>query len=44
MIYQIHNGTKMYGANTIFENIQFEIKNTEKIALVGRNGCGKIHY
>ena len=31
----------MYGANTIFENIQFEIKNTEKIALVGRNGCGK---
>ena len=41
MIYQIHNGTKMYGANTIFENIQFEIKNTEKIALVGRNGCGK---
>ena len=41
MIYQIHNGTKMYGANMIFENIQFEIKNTEKIALVGRNGCGK---
>lgn len=41
MIYQIHKGTKLYGPNTIFENIQFEIKNTEKIAVVGRNGCGK---
>lgn len=41
MIYQIHKGTKFYGANTIFEDIQFEIKNTEKIAVVGRNGCGK---
>lgn len=41
MKYQIHKGTKYYGANTIFEDIQFEIKNTEKIAIVGRNGCGK---
>lgn len=41
MIYQIHKGTKQFGANTIFEDIQFEIKNTEKIAIVGRNGCGK---
>lgn len=41
MRYQIHKGTKYYGAQTVFEDIQFEIKNNEKIALVGRNGCGK---
>lgn len=41
MLYQIHKGSKSYGANTIFEDVQFEIRNTEKIAIVGRNGCGK---
>lgn len=41
MKYQIHKGSKWYGANAVFEDIQFEIKNTEKIAIVGRNGCGK---
>lgn len=41
MKYQIHKGCKFYGASTVFENIQFEIRNTEKIAIVGRNGCGK---
>lgn len=41
MKYQIHKGTKQFGANIIFEDIQFEIRNTEKIAIVGRNGCGK---
>ncbi len=41
MRYQIHKGAKQYGANTIFEEIQFEIRDCEKIAVVGRNGCGK---
>lgn len=41
MRYQINKGTKYYGSQTIFENIQFEIRNNEKIAIVGRNGCGK---
>ena len=41
MKYQIHKGSKYYGATTVFENIQFEVRNTEKIAIVGRNGCGK---
>ncbi|MEG2909417.1 MAG: ABC-F type ribosomal protection protein [Erysipelotrichaceae bacterium] len=41
MRYQIHKGCKRYGVNSIFENIQFEIRNNEKIAIVGRNGCGK---
>jgi len=41
MLYQIKNGIVRYGAETIIENINFEIRNTEKIAVVGRNGCGK---
>lgn len=41
MIYQIHKGSKFFGASTVFEDIQFEIRNSEKIAIVGRNGCGK---
>lgn len=41
MKYQIHKGSKYFGATTVFEDIQFEIRNTEKIAIVGRNGCGK---
>ena len=41
MKYQIHKGSKYYGVTTVFEDIQFEIRNTEKIAIVGRNGCGK---
>ena len=44
MLYQISKGAKYYGADTIFEDIQFEIKNTEKIAIVGRNGCGKTTF
>lgn len=41
MRYQIHKGAKYFGANTVFEDIQFEIRQNEKIAVVGRNGCGK---
>ncbi len=41
MLYQIHNGTKHYGVNDVFENINFEINENEKIALIGRNGTGK---
>ena len=41
MLYQICNGIVQLGGNTILQNINFEIKNTEKIAVVGRNGCGK---
>lgn len=31
----------MYGGNTIFEDISIEIKEKEKVGLVGRNGSGK---
>ena len=41
MLYQICNGAVRFAAATILENINFEIRNTEKIAVVGRNGCGK---
>lgn len=41
MLYQINHGCVQFAADTILENINFEIRNTEKIAIVGRNGCGK---
>ena len=41
MLYQISRGSKAFGTETVFEDIQFEIRGTEKIAVVGRNGCGK---
>ena len=41
MLYQINNGAVELGAELILKKINFEIRNTEKIAVVGRNGCGK---
>ncbi len=41
MNYQLNKATVSYGAQTVFENVQFEVRDTEKIALVGRNGSGK---
>lgn len=41
MEYKIINGAISFGSNTILEEINFEIKNNDKIAIVGRNGCGK---
>ena len=41
MLYKINNGAVRFGADTILQGINFEIRNTEKIAVVGRNGCGK---
>ena len=41
MLYQINNGAVAFADNVILHTINFEIRNTEKIAVVGRNGCGK---
>jgi ATP-binding cassette subfamily F protein 3 len=41
MLYQISHGSVSYADDEILQDINFEIRNTEKIAVVGRNGCGK---
>ena len=41
MQYKISNGAVSFGANTVLECVNFEIKDKQKIAVVGRNGCGK---
>lgn len=41
MLYQVSNGAVAFGDDVILHSIDFEIRNTEKIAIVGRNGCGK---
>ncbi|WP_152655945.1 ribosomal protection-like ABC-F family protein [Oceanobacillus sp. CFH 90083] len=41
MICQMNQVKKMYGGNIIFENLSLEIKEKERIGIVGRNGGGK---
>ncbi len=41
MNYRIVNGSISYGAETILEEINFEINEKDKIAVVGRNGARK---
>jgi ATP-binding cassette subfamily F protein 3 len=41
MVYQMKNAIIGYPGNRLLEGVSMEIKNTEKIAIVGRNGCGK---
>ena len=44
MNYRITNGSISYGAETILEEINFEIKEKDKIAIIGRNGAGKTTF
>ena len=41
MRYQIKHALVQYAADTILEDVNFEIHDKEKIAVVGRNGSGK---
>ncbi len=41
MRYQIRHALVQFAADTILEDICFEVHDKEKIAIVGRNGCGK---
>ena len=41
MLLQIQDGTLSVGAQTVLSHFDFEIRGNEKIAIVGRNGCGK---
>ena len=44
MNYKIQNGAISFGDNTLLEEINFEVNDTDKIAIVGRNGCGKTTF
>ena len=44
MNYRIINGAISYGIDTILEEINFEINEKDKIAIVGRNGKRKNHF
>ena len=38
---QLSNIQKSFGAKTVLSGANFQVRDNEKIALVGRNGCGK---
>ncbi len=44
MLLQIQNADLSIGGQTLLSQFDFHIKSTEKIALVGRNGCGKTTF
>ena len=44
MNYKIQNAAISFGDNTLLEDINFEVNTTDKIAIVGRNGCGKTTF
>ena len=37
----IEDGKIEFGGNTLIEHINFDINNNDKIAIIGKNGCGK---
>ncbi|MGO5013253.1 ribosomal protection-like ABC-F family protein [Niallia sp. Sow4_A1] len=41
IICSVNHVAKMYGGNTLFEDISLELKEKERVGLVGRNGSGK---
>lgn len=41
MSIKAENITKIYGGNIIFEELTIDIHEKERVAVVGRNGCGK---
>ena len=41
MRYQIRHALVQFGADVILKDVNFEVHDNEKIAIVGRNGCGK---
>ena len=41
MLIQLNNVTKNFVVNEIFSNVKMEIKDKDRVAIVGRNGAGK---
>lgn len=44
MLLKIVNGSVSYRENQILEEINFELNEKDKVAIVGRNGCGKTTF
>ena len=40
---ELNNINKNYGLKNVLENLSFEIKTGEKVALIGENGSRKIY-
>lgn len=40
-MFVVHSLSKSFGLNTVFNNLNFSLKQGERAALVGPNGCGK---
>lgn len=40
-IITVSNLTMEFGENLLFDNMNFEVQNSDRIALIGVNGCGK---
>ena len=43
ILLQVNQLCKYYGADIILSNIKLEVQTRDRIALVGRNGAGKIY-
>lgn len=41
MRYKISHALVQFGRDVILRDVNFEVHDIEKIAIVGRNGCGK---
>ncbi len=41
MYLSLKNASVSFGGETLLQKLNFEVKNKEKVAVVGRNGCGK---
>lgn len=44
MLYSVSKASKYFGADPVFEDVTFEIKGTEKIALVGETAVAKQRF
>ena len=40
-VLSVENLAKSFGSNSLFSNINFEVKRSEKVAIIGKNGTGK---
>ena len=43
LLLQAQQVARHFGADILFENVNLDIKDNSKIALVGRNGVDRVH-